>query len=96
MTFAEQIIKDAVEDGYNFIVLEPRESFAPAIMEFHREEKRLVYNIDTLLLCLSKANGWDSLVSLEWFDYNIFSLTYMEGGPLFYDEFEGKILTLED
>ena len=33
-------------------------------------------------------------MALEWFDFNIFDLTYMDGGPIFYDEFEEKYLTL--
>lgn len=96
MTFAEQTIQDAVDDGYEFIILEPRETFAAAVKEFHREEKRLVYDIDTLLSCLAEEYGWDPVGCLEWFDYNIFSLTYMKGGPLFFDEFEQIYLTLEE
>ena len=64
MTFAEQTIQDAIEDGYEFMVLEPQRVFAPAVKEFHRTEKRLVYDIDTLLHCLSKEYGWDPVASL--------------------------------
>ena len=95
MSFAETIIKEAVQDGHSFLVLEPREVFAPALMEFHRKESRLVYKVDVLLSCLSKAYGWGPVQSLEWFDYNVFDLTFMEGGPIFYDEFEDKYLTID-
>jgi hypothetical protein len=96
MNFAEQTIQDAIEDGNKFIVLEPREVFAPSVMYFEQTHKRLVYNLDILLACLSKAYGWDAIESLEWFDYNVFPLTHMEKGPLFYDEYEEKCLTIED
>ena len=58
MSFADSIIKQAIDDGYSFLVLEPREVFAPSIMEFHRDQKRLVYKVDILLSCLSKAYKW--------------------------------------
>jgi hypothetical protein len=96
MSFADEVIEKAVKEGYTFLVLEPKEAFAPAVMEFSEQHKRLVYNIDILLSCFSEEYGWDPIESLEWFDYNVFSLTHMEGGPLFFDEFEGKILTVED
>ena len=96
MSFADETIKSAVENGHTFVVLEPREVFAPSVMEFREDHGRLVYKVDILLSCLSDAYGWDPVESLEWFDYNVFSLTHMEGGPLFFDEFEGKILTVED
>ena len=96
MNFSEQTIQDAVDDGYEFMVLEPREVFAPAVKEFHHDERRLVYSVDVLLACLSKEHGWDPIGSLEWFDYNILPLTHMSGGPLFYDEYEDIILTLEE
>lgn len=95
MSFADQIINEAVEDGHEFMVLEPREVFENAIKEFHRKESRLVYNVDALLQCLKDAYDWDAVVALEWFDYNIFDLTFMDGGPIFYDEFEEKYLTLQ-
>lgn len=95
MNFAEMTIRDAVEDGHKFLVLEPRDVFAPAVMEFHRKESRLVYNVDVLLSCLSNAYGWDPVESLEWFDFNVFDLTYMDGGPIFYDEYEEKYLTID-
>lgn len=96
MNFAEQTIQDAIDDGHEFVILEPREVFAPAVKGFHQEQNRLVYSVDILLACLSDQNGWDPVGSLEWFDYNIFPLTYMKGGPLFYDEYEDLILTLEE
>ena len=95
MSFAENIIHKAVEDGYNFIVLEPRDVFAPSVMEFNEEHKKLVYKVDILLACLSKAYGWGPIEALEWFDFNVFDLTFMNGGPLFYDEFDQKYLTIE-
>lgn len=95
MSFADKIIEEAVEDGHTFIVLEPKEVFENAVKEFHKKESRLVYNVDALLQCLKDAYDWDAVMALEWFDYNIFDLTYMDGGPIFYDEFEEKYLTLK-
>ena len=96
MSFADEIIKSAEEKGYKFVVLEPREVFAPSVMEFREDLSRLVYKVDILLSCLANAYGWDPVGCLEWFDYNVFSLTYMNNGPIFYDEFEEKYLTIDD
>ena len=96
MNYAEQTIQDAIDDGYDFIILEPRHVFEPAVKEFHQTEHRLVYDIDVLLICLSKEYGWDPVGSLEWFDYNIYPLTYMDKGPIFFDEFDQIYLTLEE
>ena len=96
MNFSEIIIKKAIEDGHTFMVLEPREVFSPAVQEFHRTEHRLVYNVDILLHCLSSAYGWNPIESLEWFEYNVFDLTYMKGGPIFFDEFEQIYLTIDN
>jgi hypothetical protein len=96
MNFEEEMIQEAIMDGHCFIILEPRSVFDPAIKEFHKKEGRLVYDIETLLLCLSKEYGWDAVGALEWFDYNIYSLTHMDGGPIFYDEFDQVYLTLEE
>lgn len=95
MKYADMIIQGAIEDGYSFVILEPREIFAPAVKEFHRDHHRLVYSVDILLSCLSKAYGWDPVESLEWFDYNVFDLTHLAGGPIFYDEYEEKYLTID-
>ena len=96
MTYADQLIEEAANQGHNFLVLEPRDIFAPAVMEIHPTLNRLVYKVDILLACLSDAYGWGPLESLEWFDYNIIDLTYMDGGPIFYDEFEEKYLTIDE
>lgn len=96
MNFADETIESAVENGHTFVVLEPREIFAPSVMEFREDFGRLVYKVDILLSCLSDAYGWNPVESLEWFDYNVFSLTYMEGGPIFYDEYEEKYLTIDE
>tara|TARA_R110000772_G_scaffold59333_3_gene134351 strand:- start:296 stop:601 length:306 start_codon:yes stop_codon:yes gene_type:complete len=95
MSFTHEIIEKAIEDGHTFIVLEPKEAFKNSVREFHTEENRLVYNVDALLQCLRDAYDWDPVQALEWFDYNVFDLTFMTGGPIFYDEFEEKYLTLE-
>ena len=95
MISADALIQSAVDAGHNFLILEPREVFAPAVMEMHPKLNRLIYKVDILLACLSKAYDWDPIKSLEWFDYNIMSLTFMEGGPIFYDEFEEKYLTID-
>lgn len=94
MSFANKIIKNAKESGHQFIILEPKEIFEDSLKEFHFKENRLVYNVDALLQCLKDAYGWDAITALEWFDYNIFDLTFMDGGPIFYDEFEEKYLTI--
>ena len=96
MNFADEIIETAIHNGHRFLILEPREVFAPSVMEFREDHGRLVYKVDILLSCLGHAYGWDPVGCLEWFDYNVFSLTYMAGGPIFYDEFEEKYLTIED
>lgn len=95
MSFADKIIQEAIRDGHEFVVLEPREVFENSIKEFHTKESRLVYNVDALLQCLKDAYKWDAVMALEWFDYNIFDLTFVDGGPIFYDEFEEKYLTLK-
>ena len=95
MTYADQLIENAVSEGHTFLVLEPREIFAPAVMELHPTENRLVYKVDILLACLSDAYGWGPIESLEWFDFNIFDLTFYRGGPIFYDESEEKYLTID-
>ena len=92
---ADEVIQEAIDEGHSFLVLEPRELFAPAVMGMHPKLNRLIYKVDILLACLSKAYDWDPIESLEWFDYNIMSLTFMEGGPIFYDEFEEKYLTID-
>lgn len=96
MSFADETIEAAVQAGHKFLVLEPRDVFAPSVMEFREDVGRLVYKVDILLSCLASAYGWDPVGCLEWFDYNVFSLTYMQGGPIFYDEFEEKYLTIDD
>jgi len=95
MSFASELIEEAVEDGHSFIVLEPKDVFEDSIKEFFTKEGRLVYNLNALLDCLKDAYEWDAVDALEWFDYNIFDLTYMDGGPIFYDEFEEKYLTID-
>lgn len=94
MSFKNKIIEDAIEDGYTFMILEPKEVFEESVKEFDLEKERLVYNVDALLECLRKAYDWDPVMALEWFDYNIFDLTFIPDGPIFYDEFEEKYLTL--
>jgi len=94
MSFANKIIKDAIDEGHNFVVLEPKSVFQNSVKEFHPKERRLVYNVDALLQCLKDAYGWDAVMALEWFDCNIFDLTFVDGGPIFYDEFEEKYLTI--
>jgi|TARA_R110001583_G_scaffold501_9_gene4577 hypothetical protein len=96
MTYADRLIEDSIKKGHSFLILEPREVFAPSVMELHPTEKRLVYKVDILLACLSEEYDWDAVESLEWFDYNIMSLTHMAGGPIFYDEFSENYLTIDD
>ena len=96
MVSADELIKAAINEGYSFLVLEPRDLFAPAVMEIHPTEKRLVYKVDILLSCLSQAYDWGPMESLEWFEYNIMSLSFMDGGPIFYDEFNENYLTIDD
>ena len=47
MRSADELIESAIEEGHSFLVLEPRELFAPAVMEIHPIEKRLVYKVDS-------------------------------------------------
>lgn len=96
MVSADDLIQSAIDEGYSFLVLEPRDLFAPAVMEIHPTEKRLVYKVDILLSCLSQANEWGPMEALEWFEYNIMSLSFMDGGPIFYDEFNENYLTIDD
>ena len=96
MNFADEVIETAIHNGHRFVILEPRDVFAPSVMEFREDYGRLVYKVDILLSCLGQAYGWDPVGCLEWFDYNVFSLTYMDGGPIFYDEFEEKYLTIDE
>ena len=95
MISADELIESAIEEGHSFLVLEPRELFAPAVMEIHPTEKRLVYKVDILLSCLASAYDWGPMETLEWFEYNIMSLTFMDGGPIFYDEFNQNYLTFD-
>jgi len=95
MSLSEKLIEEAVEDGHSFIVLEPKEIFEDSIKEFNSKRGCLVYNVSILLQCLKDAYDWDAIDALEWFDYNIFDLTFMKGGPIFYDEFEEKYLTID-
>ncbi len=95
MRSADELIESAIEEGHSFLVLEPRELFAPAVMEIHPTEKRLVYKVDILLSCLANAYDWGPMETLEWFEYNIMSLTFMDGGPIFYDEFNENYLTFD-
>ena len=96
MVSADDLIQSAIDEGYSFLVLEPRDLFAPAVMEIHPTEKRLVYKVDILLSCLSQAYEWGPMEALEWFEYNIMSLSFMKGGPIFYDEFNENYLTIDD
>ena len=95
MTYADQLIEDSINKGHSFLILEPRDVFAPAVMELHPTEKRLVYKVDMLLCRLSQKYQWDAVESLEWLDYNIMCLTHLEGGPIFYDEFNENYLTID-
>lgn len=95
MKYKNDIIQEAVNKGNRFIILEPQEVFNKSIMEFHKEEGRLVYEVDALLECLREHYDWDSVEALEWFDYNVFDLTFIEKGPIFYDKFEEKYLTID-
>jgi len=96
MTYADELIQSAIDEGHSFLILEPRELFAPAVMEIHPTKKRLVYKVDILLACLSEAYDWGPLEALEWFEYNISSLSYMAGGPIFYDEYNENYLTFDN
>ena len=95
MNYENKIINDAIENGHQFVVLEPECVFDASIKEFHEHTGRLVYDVEELLNCLSDNYDWDPVQSLEWFDYNIFDLTFLDGGPIFYDKFEEKYLTID-
>jgi hypothetical protein len=95
MQYTNDIIQEAVEKGHEFIILEPQEVFESSIKEFHDEEGRIVYEVNDLLECLTEAYDWDAVMALEWFDYNVFDLTFMDKGPIFYDKYEQKYLTID-
>ena len=95
MTYNSKIINKAIDDGCELIVLEPKEVFDSAVKEFRTDINRLVYDVELLLECLADNYDWDAIQTLEWFDYNVFDLTFMKGGPIFYDPHEKKYLTID-
>ena len=69
MTYNNKIINKAIDDGCEFIVLEPKEVFDSAVKEFRTDINRLVYDVELLLECLADNYDWDAIQTLEWFDY---------------------------
>ena len=76
-------------------MLEPKSTFAPAVLRFDEDQKGLVYDVQILLECLCKENSWEPMEAWEWYDYNIECLSNMEGGPVFYDKMDELCLTHE-
>ena len=83
-----KFIDDAVKKGYEFIVIEPQECYNDSIVAFDRG--RLVYDTEKLMDRTRVYYEW------EQFEYNTLSLTYMKGGPLFFEEDEENYLTHND
>lgn len=89
-----KFIDDGVKAGYEFIVIEPQECYNDSIVAFDRG--RLVYDTERLMDCTRMYYEWEYETAIEWFEYNTLSLTYMKGGPLFFEEDEENYLTQED
>jgi len=89
-----KFIDDAVKKGYEFIVIEPQECYNDSIVAF--DNGRLVYDTERLMDCTRMYYEWEYETAIEWFEYNTMSLTYMEGGPLFFEEDEEYYLTHND
>ena len=89
-----KFIDDGVKAGYEFIVIEPQECYNDSIVAFDRG--RLVYDTELLMDCTRMYYEWEYETAIEWFEYNTLSLTYMKGGPLFFEEDEENYLTQED
>ena len=81
-----KFIDDAVKKGYEFIVIEPQECYNDSIVAFDRG--RLVYDTEKLMDRTRVYYEWEYETAIEWFEYNTMSLTYMKGGPLFFEEDE--------
>ena len=89
-----KFIDDAVKKGYEFIVIEPQECYNDSIVAFDRG--RLVYDTEKLMDRTRVYYEWEYETAIEWFEYNTLSLTYMKGGPLFFEEDEENYLTHND
>ena len=71
------------------IRIEPRVQFDSCIVD--EQDGRLVYSIVKIIQVLEKsfADGGDPKPrrsAWEWYNYNISSFKYMEGGPVFLEE----------
>ena len=86
-----KFIQEGIDAGCEFIIIEPQEGYNEAIVAFDRG--RLVYDVETLMDCMRKYNHWEYQTAISWFEYNTLSLTYMEGGPLFFEPDEKFYLT---
>jgi hypothetical protein len=86
-----KFIDEGVKAGYEFVVIEPKECYNESIVAFDRG--RLVYDVQKLMDRTREYYEWDYSTAIEWFEYNTLSLTYMSGGPLFFEEDEEFYLT---
>jgi len=89
-----KFIDEGVKAGYEFVVIEPKECYNESIVAF--DEGRLVYDVEKLMNCTREYYDWDYTAAIEWFEYNTLALTYMSGGPLFFEEEEEFYLTQVD
>lgn len=89
-----KFIQEGIDAGYEFIIIEPQEGYNEAIVAFDRE--RLVYDTERLMDAMRKYHYWEYETAITWFEYNTLSLTYMKGGPLFFEEDEEYYLTHND
>ena len=89
-----KFIQEGLDAGHEFIIIEPQEGYNEAIVAFDRG--RLVYDTEKLMDAMRKFHHWEYETAISWFEYNTMSLTYMEGGPLFYEEEEEFYLIHHD
>ena len=89
-----KFIDEGVKAGYEFVVIEPKECYNESIVAF--DGGRLVYDVEKLMNCTREYYEWDYSTAIEWFEYNTLALTYMSGGPLFFEEEEEFYLTHDE
>lgn len=89
-----KFIKEGLDGGHKFIVIEPQEGYNEAIVAF--DKGKLVYDVEKLMNCMMDYYDWDYPTAIEWFEYKTVSLTQMAGGPLFFEEEEECYLMYEE
>lgn len=76
---------DAILDGGNAMLLEPREVFDPCVIGIaERVNLRVVaYDTNKVIQALMDHHGWDEEEAGEWFETNIAGSWVGEGTPVF-------------